>query len=56
MTVSGALFYSWLDDALVSVRTPQNLNRRENIGSADYYGGEISVDLRLGATLSAGAN
>ncbi|KTE38050.1 MULTISPECIES: TonB-dependent receptor plug domain-containing protein [unclassified Sphingopyxis] len=56
VTVSGALFYSWLDDALVSVRTPQNLNRRENIGSADYYGGEISVELRLGATLSTGAN
>jgi len=56
VTLSGALFYSWLDDALVSVRTPQNLNRRENIGSADYYGGEISVDLRLGGTLNAGVN
>ena len=56
VTVSGAIFYSWLDDALVSVRTPQNLNRRENIGSADYYGGEIAVDLRLGGTLNAGAN
>lgn len=56
VTVSGALFYSWLDDALVSVRTPANLNRRENIGSADYYGAELAINLTLGATLSAGAN
>ena len=56
VTVSGAVFYSWIDDALVSVRTPQNLNRRENIGSADYCGAEIAVDLRLGGTLNAGIN
>ncbi len=56
VTLSGAVFYSWLDDTLVSVRTPANLNRRENIGSADYYGAELAVDVALGTTLSAGAN
>lgn len=56
VTLSGALFYSWLDDALVSIRTPANLNRRENIGSADYYGAELSADVTLGRTLQAGAN
>ncbi len=56
VTLSGSAYYSWLADALVSVRTPANLNRRENIGSADYYGAEVAVDVRFGATLSAGAN
>jgi iron complex outermembrane receptor protein len=53
---SAALFYSHLTDALVSVRTPANLNRRENLGSADYYGGEITLDATLGSTFNAGAN
>lgn len=56
VTVSGAAYYSWLTDALVSVRTPANLNRRENIGSADYYGAELAIDVHLGATLDAGVN
>lgn len=56
VTVAAAAYYSWLTDALVSVRTPANLNRRENLGSADYYGAEVSLDLRLGATLEAGIN
>jgi iron complex outermembrane recepter protein len=56
VTVTGAAYYSWLSDALVSVRTPANLNRRENLGSADYYGAELSVDIHLGATLDAGLN
>ncbi|QJU58140.1 TonB-dependent receptor [Sphingomonas sp. AP4-R1] len=56
VTLSGAAYYSWLTDALVSVRTPANLNRRENLGSADYYGAELSIDVHLGATLDAGVN
>ena len=55
-TVAAAAYYSWLTDALVSVRTPENLNRRENLGSADYYGAELSVDLHLATTLDAGVN
>lgn len=54
--LTGAVFYSWLSDALVSVRTPANLNRRENLGSADYYGAELSVDAEILPSLSAGAN
>ncbi len=56
LAVTGAAFYSWLTDALVSVRTQANLNRRENLGSAEYYGAEVSFDLHLSAALSAGAN
>ncbi|MEI9850153.1 MAG: TonB-dependent receptor [Sphingomonas sp.] len=54
--IGGAVFYSWLTDALVSVRTPTNLNRRENYGSADYYGAELSIDADLSPTLQAGLN
>lgn len=54
--VTAALFYSWLDDALVSVRTATNLNRRTNIGSADYYGGELSVDAQVLPSLLLGGN
>jgi len=56
VNVGGAVFYSWLTDALVSVRTPANLNRRENYGSADYYGAEVSVDAELSPQLQAGFN
>jgi iron complex outermembrane receptor protein len=51
-----AIFYSKLDDALVSVRTPANLNRRENYGSADYYGGELAIDAELSPALQIGIN
>lgn len=53
---SASVFYSHLNEALVTIRTAAGLNRRENIGSADYYGGEISLDLTLTPTLKAGAN
>ncbi|MCW2365601.1 iron complex outermembrane receptor protein [Sphingobium sp. B7D2B] len=54
--VSAALFHSWVSDALVSVRTPANLNRRENYGSAHYYGGEIAVDVKLSDQIELGGN
>ncbi|MFT3967508.1 MAG: TonB-dependent receptor [Sphingobium sp.] len=53
---SGAIFYSHLTDALVTVRTAASLNRRENIGSADYYGGEIGLDAQITPSLQLGAN
>ena len=56
LRVEGAVFYSHLTDALVSVRTAANRNRRENFGSADYYGGEISLNLQVGTAFSVGAN
>ena len=54
--VEGAIFYSHLTDALVSVRTAANLNRRENFGSADYYGGEVSLTAQLTPAFQAGVN
>jgi iron complex outermembrane receptor protein len=53
---SAAIFYSDLTDALVSVRTAANLNRRENLGSATYYGGELSIDATLTPSFQAGFN
>lgn len=59
--VSAAAYYSHLTDALVTIRTgttttPNNLNRRENIGSADYYGLELSIDAQLTPNLQIGGN
>jgi iron complex outermembrane receptor protein len=59
--VSAAAFYSRLSDALVTIRTgttttPNNLNRRENIGSADYYGIEFAIDADITPTLKVGGN
>lgn len=54
--VEGAVFYSHLIDALVSVRTPLNRNRRENLGSADYYGGEIALTAQVTPSFQAGVN
>ncbi len=56
VAVTGAVFYSHLTDALVSVRTPANLNRRENYGTGNYVGGELAIDADLSATLKLGAN
>lgn len=56
VSLSGAIFYSRLTDALVSVRTPANLNRRENYGTADYHGGEVALNADLSPTLQAGLN
>jgi iron complex outermembrane receptor protein len=49
------LFYSHLDDALVSVLNA-GLNQRQNLGSADYYGGELSLTAQLTAAFQAGVN
>lgn len=54
--VTAAAFYSRLTDALVSVRTAANLNKRENLGSANYYGAELSLDATISSTLQAGLN
>ncbi|MEO5586644.1 MAG: TonB-dependent receptor [Novosphingobium sp.] len=59
--LSAAAYYSHLNDALATIRTgttttPNNLNRRVNIGSADYYGIEFSVDAQITPTLKVGGN
>ncbi|HEX8058462.1 MAG TPA: TonB-dependent receptor [Novosphingobium sp.] len=53
--LEGALFYSHLTDALVSVLRG-GLNQRVNIGSADYYGGELSLSVQLTQAFQAGVN
>ena len=45
-----------LNDALVTVRTAGNLNENVNIGSAQYYGGEIGLDADLAPNLQIGIN
>lgn len=46
LTVTAALFYSDINNAIVAVRPagfPANTSQRRNLGSADYYGGEIGI-------------
>lgn len=57
--LEAAVFYSHIDDAIVSVRmllTSANTDRRENLGSAEYYGGEIGLTASVAPTLDIGAN
>lgn len=57
--VEGAVFYSDLADAIVAVRPsdfPANTSQRRNLGNGTYYGGELAVSVRMGTTLSIGAN
>lgn len=71
LTASGAAFYSRVTDAIVSYPTlaysctgstapgpcPQvSLVQSRNLGHGDYYGAEISLDLRIGAAFSLGGN
>jgi iron complex outermembrane receptor protein len=53
--LEGAVFYSRLTDALVSVLSG-GFNQRVNIGSADYYGGELSLSVQLTQAFQAGVN
>lgn len=57
--LEGAIFYSKVDDAVVSVR-PQGstatTTRRENLGDGNYYGAEVSLDANLMPSLAVGAN
>jgi iron complex outermembrane receptor protein len=72
LRAEGALFYSRVTNAIVNFPTfpayactasttpgpcPQvTLTQSRNLGHGDYYGGEISLDARIGSTLSLGAN
>ena len=59
LRIEGALFYSDIRDAIVSVRPagfPANSSQRQNLGDADYYGAEISIAATVGPTLDLGAN
>ena len=59
LRVEGALFYSDIKDAIVSVRPagfPANSTQRQNLGNAEYYGGEVSISAKAGSTFDLGAN
>lgn len=57
--VEGALFYSDLQDAIVSVRPagfPAGTSQRRNLGDGKYYGGEAGVTWAPATGLELGAN
>lgn len=59
LLVEGALFYSDISDAIVSVRPegfPSGTTQRQNLGDAEYYGAEISLTANIGDTLTLGGN
>jgi iron complex outermembrane receptor protein len=59
LKVEGALFYSDVQDAIVSVRpngSPANTTQRQNLGDGKYYGGEIALTWQPAESLQVGAN
>ncbi len=59
LRIEGAVFYSKVDRAIVSVRpvgASATTTRRENLGDGEYHGAEISANAQLLPTLLAGAN
>jgi iron complex outermembrane receptor protein len=71
LRAEGAIFYSRVTNAIVNFPTlaysctgsttpgpcPQiTLTQSRNLAHGDYYGGEISLEAKLGSTLSLGAN
>jgi iron complex outermembrane recepter protein len=59
LRAEGAVFYSDISDAIVSVRPagfPANSTQRQNLGSAEYYGFELALTARLNPMLELGAN
>lgn len=59
LRVEAAAFYSDINDAIVSIRpitAPSGVSRRENLGDAEYHGGEVSAALTVSRTLTLGGN
>lgn len=59
--LEGAAFYSFIDNAIVSVRlasppAPANTNKTENLGDAHYYGVELGITTAVTPILRLGAN
>lgn len=57
--IEGAVFYSWLDDAIVSfpfIFNDATVSQSRNVGKGKYYGAEIAITARASSTLSLGAN
>jgi iron complex outermembrane receptor protein len=56
--LEGALFYSWLEDAIVSfpfVFNNTNVSQSRNVGKGEYYGAELTVSGKVADTLDLGA-
>ncbi|GFE75485.1 TonB-dependent receptor domain-containing protein [Novosphingobium sp. TCA1] len=54
-----AAFYSHLDNVIVAfpmIYQGQSVTQSRNLGSGNYYGGEIALTAQLGRTLSLGGN
>ena len=59
LRAESSVFYSHLTDVIVSfpfIYDGQSVTQSRNVGSGDYFGVELSLNVRLGDTLSAGAN
>lgn len=59
LSAEGAVFYSRLSDVIVSfpfIFQGQPVSQSRNLGSGDYYGGEIALSAAIGPELSLGAN
>ncbi|MCC6826951.1 MAG: TonB-dependent receptor [Novosphingobium sp.] len=59
--LEGAAFYSFVDNAIVSVRlasppAPANTNQNRNLGDARYYGVELGVTATVAPGLRVGGN
>ncbi len=57
--VEAAAFYSHLDNVIVAFPTVfqgQPVTQSRNLGSGNYYGGEIALTAKLSSTLSLGGN
>ena len=57
--LEGAVFYSNIDRAIVSVRpvgASDTTTRRENLGDGEYYGAELSATAQLLPSFQIGAN
>ena len=59
LNLEGSVFYSKVDDAIVSIRpvgATASTTRRENLGDGEYYGAEVSANAQLTPALLVGAN
>lgn len=57
--LDGAVFYSWLDDAIVSfpfIFDGTMVSQSRNVGKGRYYGAELAISARASSALSLGAN
>jgi len=56
--LEGAVYYSWLDDAIVSfpfVFNNTNVTQSRNVGSGEYFGAELTLSGQVADTLDLGA-